>query len=403
MNQPWYVDAWAVHDGKAFASRRPPDSIEAEATVFMSVPDLQAVPVGRISTALRATRNGFQDGFRDGEGNEIAFDTLAQVRDLVRRAFLIGELGPGSPGAVGASIPPPVGDAGPGSAYLTEVPANQEPVTVADEPIAAPPSDLPEMVRSVAVATILEWEGLLAGQDANAVSAFVGWDAALRRSGAIAVEGSNTPEAPWNIAYLADQWGAHQVAATYRTLTGLQRRWWSFAQESAGAHWSHSHLAVVPLPRLPSWDKRMRRVVEMHTYAVAGPRFWSQPRTTIDIAPSVLVAMIRRSMRFARLPWKTSATDGALADLTRCLRWETLPTTAEDALGKFLEHCLDGSQDTTEDPPPGASAPGSLAGAGSVQETAQANSPTGRVLPSEQVDQEVERTWQSTMGWELPG
>jgi hypothetical protein len=50
--------------------------------------------VGRISTALRAQRSGFQDGFHDVEGDEIAFDTIEQVRDIVRRAYLGGGLGP---------------------------------------------------------------------------------------------------------------------------------------------------------------------------------------------------------------------------------------------------------------------------------------------------------------------
>jgi hypothetical protein len=90
----WYIDSWAVLDGLAFASKREADSIDAAATVFLSVPDLEPVPVGRISTALRAQRGNFQDGFRDGSGNEYGFDNLAQVRDLVRRAYLGGGLGP---------------------------------------------------------------------------------------------------------------------------------------------------------------------------------------------------------------------------------------------------------------------------------------------------------------------
>jgi hypothetical protein len=100
----WYVDSWAVLDGLAFASRRPADSLDAEATVFLSVPDLEPIPVGRISTALRAQRASFQDGFRDENGNELAFDTLDQVREVIRRAYLGGGLGP-APVAV---EPPPV-------------------------------------------------------------------------------------------------------------------------------------------------------------------------------------------------------------------------------------------------------------------------------------------------------
>ena len=76
----WFVDAWAVLDGRLFASQRERDSIQAHSTVFFAVPDLDPVPVGRISTALRATRSGFQEGLRDGDGEEIAFESLPQLR-----------------------------------------------------------------------------------------------------------------------------------------------------------------------------------------------------------------------------------------------------------------------------------------------------------------------------------
>src|SRR5262245_13980117 len=89
----WYLDSWAVLDGLAFASERTADSIDASTTVFLSVPDLEPIPIGRISSALRAQRAGFQDGFRDDEGNEIGFETLEQVREIVRRAYLGGGLG----------------------------------------------------------------------------------------------------------------------------------------------------------------------------------------------------------------------------------------------------------------------------------------------------------------------
>jgi len=91
----WYFDSWAVLDGQAFVSDRSADSIDAKATVFMSVPDLEPVPIGRISTALRAQRACFQDGFRDPDtSEEFAFDNLDQVREVIRRAYLGGGLAP---------------------------------------------------------------------------------------------------------------------------------------------------------------------------------------------------------------------------------------------------------------------------------------------------------------------
>jgi hypothetical protein len=90
----WFFDSWAVLDGLAFASLRDPDSTGAADTVFLSVPDLEPVPVGRISTALRAQRSGFQDGFRSEEGIEYQFDDLDQIREVIRRGYLAGGLGP---------------------------------------------------------------------------------------------------------------------------------------------------------------------------------------------------------------------------------------------------------------------------------------------------------------------
>lgn len=112
----WYIDAWAVLDGVAFVSDRDIDQINSRSTVFLSVPDLEPVPVGRISTALRATRAGFQEGFRDTElHEEIGFETLDQVREVIRRGYLGGGLGPATP-APPPEEPEPEGNE-PGSAF----------------------------------------------------------------------------------------------------------------------------------------------------------------------------------------------------------------------------------------------------------------------------------------------
>jgi hypothetical protein len=102
----WRFDAWSVRDGLAFVSDRKPDTIESRRTVFLTVPDLEPVPVGRISTALRATRASFQDGFRDPEGNEFGFESLEEVREVVRRAYLGSGLGPPALEGGGGEPPP---------------------------------------------------------------------------------------------------------------------------------------------------------------------------------------------------------------------------------------------------------------------------------------------------------
>jgi hypothetical protein len=101
----WHIDAWAVRDGAAFASRREFNSREAENTVFIAVPDLEPVPVGRLATALSATRRSFQAGLWNENGVEIAFESLEQIAELVRRAFLASGLGFG-----GSAAPLPGGE-----------------------------------------------------------------------------------------------------------------------------------------------------------------------------------------------------------------------------------------------------------------------------------------------------
>jgi len=94
----WHIEAWSVRDGMAFASRRAAGQVlSAQRTVFVSVTGLETVPVGSVSPALWATRANFQQGLHDFDGEEIGFESLDQVRELVRRGYLAGGLGPSPP------------------------------------------------------------------------------------------------------------------------------------------------------------------------------------------------------------------------------------------------------------------------------------------------------------------
>jgi len=98
LPQGWHVDAWSVRDGIAFASYRSHEAIStATSSVFIGVPGLDVVPLGSVSPALWAARASFQDGLHDADGQSIAFEDLDQVKELVRRGFLAGGLGPGAP------------------------------------------------------------------------------------------------------------------------------------------------------------------------------------------------------------------------------------------------------------------------------------------------------------------
>ncbi|MET0460963.1 MAG: hypothetical protein ABW195_17055 [Ilumatobacteraceae bacterium] len=355
VEHPWYIDAWAVHDGRLFASRRAPDSIVATSTVFMSVPDLEPVPVGRISTALRATRSGFQEGLRDSYG-EIPFESLEQVRDLVKRAYLAAGLGPGAPGAIAGPITSPFVPGGPGSAYLQERQDRLDEWWVVEPPTipTSPPTGLESAVAEFATASLLEWDAMLEPGEPEVTRAFLGWTRVLTRCGALTNHDGDfwLDHSLHGLPEFARRHGANGVAAAASALheTDLHL-WWLDAQLGLSG-WFRGHLANVPLPSLSRWDTRLRRLTEMSILPVVDRRFWRQRRAAVDIAPMVLVAMTRRLPHVGRLPGEPSQAELAFADVSRSLRWVTLPPTAERALEQFIDRCL------SVDPPVGTPTPG---------------------------------------------
>jgi hypothetical protein len=116
------IREWSIHTVQKIGTAANAARYSTAATrlaPILAVPDLEPVPVGRISTALRATRSGFQEGLRDDAGDEIPFDSVDQIRELCRRGFLGGGLGPGAPGV--GPIPYPAPADGPGGAMLAEL------------------------------------------------------------------------------------------------------------------------------------------------------------------------------------------------------------------------------------------------------------------------------------------
>jgi hypothetical protein len=370
----WFIDAWAVHDGKVFASRRPAESINADATVFMSVPDLEAVPVGRISTALRATRSGFQEGLRtnDDDAAEIPFDDLRQVRDLVRRAYLAAGLGPGSPGAIAGPVPRPDVGSGPGSAFLgPESPGPQEPWTPVYLSAAGAPPDLDRAVSTVAQATILEWDRHLVTQEPEEIRGLVGWLGALRRAGILGVGGDPAGSPfPMSLLGLADQYGAGHLRAALQLILGSWEPGLPFdIGDRISGYWSRSHLAVVPLPVAPGWPHQVRRLVDMSLLPVIDHRFWESPHlvTSLDVASLVLCHAIRQPARSGRLPGELSAAqaayDRARPSIVRFLGIE-LHTEAESVLAEFIDSCLAGPPTGAPTAPPVPSGPSAPSPAG---------------------------------------
>lgn len=108
-SENWFLDAWNVLDGVAFASLRLPEADEALTSVALGPPDWSPVALGRLSTGWAATRyGGFQRQLRGEEGEEVAFPSLALLREFVRRAYLAGGLGSDDPGEVPAPRVPPL-------------------------------------------------------------------------------------------------------------------------------------------------------------------------------------------------------------------------------------------------------------------------------------------------------
>jgi hypothetical protein len=107
----WFLESWSVPEGCAFAVHRnytlngamrsyldPPDHV-----IYVCPPHFVPTPAG-YATALAAARARFQEKFVDEHGEEVAFDTLEQVIELVRRAYLAAGAG-GAPAPDGAPRP----------------------------------------------------------------------------------------------------------------------------------------------------------------------------------------------------------------------------------------------------------------------------------------------------------
>lgn len=124
LDKYYYIDAWHAGDGALFASLRTPridvwDEFEGQEveTYLLRAPDFDAMPVSR-ALAYGAVRRGSQEGFSLDGIQEIAFSTLAQVRELARRAYIASAIGEGGPEGDAPPVqgqPPP--DGGPSSLH----------------------------------------------------------------------------------------------------------------------------------------------------------------------------------------------------------------------------------------------------------------------------------------------
>jgi hypothetical protein len=340
----WFVDAWAVRDGRLFASRRPPESIDAKSTVFLSVPDLEPIPVGRISTALRATRAGFQEGFRDDEGAEGPFESLEDVRELARRGYLGGEIGGSTPGVPIAIAPGPT--PGAGGAYLDQVieelgldRVDTEAGWLLDQMSDFEVEQVKAAVASFAEASILEWGDVLL-RDHRLMKPFGAWLVAVQSSGVLDQSATLHPQARWSTAF------AEFVSAEGAPLLAeVAARLGNVVEGSARkvGYSIHRLISIAPLPRSQRWDVRLTRVGEIAVLPLISARFRHAHWRPIDIAPAVFSSAMAAAIDHLGAPGDGSAVRLAISRCSRDLSEKALPAAAELAIEAYIESLLDGA------------------------------------------------------------
>jgi hypothetical protein len=228
-----------------------------------------------------------------------------------------------------------------------------------------PPPDLDRAVSVLARATILEWDYHLAAQEPDEIRGLVGWLGALTRAGIIPRGAGDSAGAPFpnSLMDLAHQYGARHL---YDALCLIQGSWMPGFPFEMGdwisGYWSRAHLAVVPLPPVPGWPHKVRRLADMSLLPVIDRRFWTSPRlvTSLDVAPLVLCHAIRQPARSGRLPGERSAAEVAYGRARASMTWFeefVLPSAAESALEDFIDRCLAGPTTFPPASPAGPSGP----------------------------------------------
>jgi hypothetical protein len=371
----WRIDAWAVRDGAVFASRRESDSRDAQITVFLAVPDLEPVPVGRLSTALSATRRNFQTGLRDGKGNEIPFESLDAIAELVRRGFLASGLGPGGSGAPapvgGPPAPPPVDEGwrerderprdrplpGGGAHYeqaIATVEGHQLPWFHKQSPRetleifandmetahqAADGEPLPglrKLIDAYAEAVTIDWEQRVAQRpDPQDLRMLVDWYAGLFEIGI------------WDDIGQAYDFVREHDGAVGRGL--LQYNW----QPPWNVKWLHEVvgtrqqlMSYAPCPRRSRWLPGLTRLAEKLTLPMCIGNYFDHNPELPELAPAILGAMLLTAGAFpSALVTPVSFRQARLATAMRWLSQDMprmyLPSDVEDLVNDYAWHQLD--------------------------------------------------------------
>jgi hypothetical protein len=95
----WFIESWCPLDGCAFAVHRNFDIdaatgatiwLPADTVIVLAPPSFSPTPIASEASALWATRGPFQHKFLRQDGSEVAFKSLEQLVELVRRVYVAG-------------------------------------------------------------------------------------------------------------------------------------------------------------------------------------------------------------------------------------------------------------------------------------------------------------------------
>lgn len=348
----WHIDAWSVRDGLAFTSyRRPGDLRNAERTAFIAVPTLEPIPVGRVSAALWATRANFQDGLFNADGEEIGFGSLAEVKELVRRGYLAGGIGPGPGGAEERPPGSPTKEGPDAAAGALETRLNQ-----ADEGLepkwfvgSKGIGDLqqreyvfgslvdPNVVGSVFAylrlfgeAAIATWAAVINGgqRDDATISDFKRWVHALHASSIW-----NSVEELASIVAREGLW--HIVAGDFVGVPG-----WGFAGSLAAGATDEDVIFRMPCPLRPGWNQHIRRLSDKLLLATSTRDYFDVNPQWPELIPSVFAATMvvaqAKALFFNPYPEaRRERLKAALDWLSMQMPQLSLPAAAEAALTDF--------------------------------------------------------------------
>jgi hypothetical protein len=348
----WHIDAWAVRDGMAFTSQRRAGDLQgAQRTIFIAVPNLEAIPIGRVSTGLWATRANFQDGFLDRNGEDIGFESLDAVRELVRRAYLAGGIGPGPAGGLLPLRPRPRGgpDAGeryweegitqmgsaqewfPGSAGIGAKPEREHLFGQLLEPLAV--EGLNAYLRLFAEATLALWVEQLQHEGAaeEDLDALGRWQSVLLATGLW--------HSPQDLLHALEKTRALEFwHKTDAWLTGpALPRTWSLALDTPTHEASVLH---VPCPLREHWHRGIGRLSDKIFLATSTLDYFDMNPDLPEFIPSLLAALAIVTQ--SQGPLRRFGVDARRERLKAALDWLSdqmpqmqLPSAAEEALHRF--------------------------------------------------------------------